>query len=116
MSRQAGTVIRYVLQAGGTLCLLLLGASEPSGVAAQAPAAEARIDAPVDGAQVDGVVQIRERATVHAGGRFAYYRLLIGIGRTPSIMRPFGPPYDQPVENGLLATWDTDRSRQTSTC
>ena len=24
-------------------------------------------------------------------------------------MRPLGPPYDRPVESGLLATWDTDR-------
>src|SRR5215471_1541035 len=27
----------------------------------------------------------------------------------PSNMRPLGPAYDQPIENGLLATWDTDR-------
>jgi len=89
--------------------LLRLGAPEPSGVAAQAPAAGARIEVPADGAQVDGVVEIRGRATVPVGGQFSFYRLLIGIGRTPSIMRPLGPPYDRPVENGLLATWDTDR-------
>ena len=104
-----GTATSQILRGGAALGVLLLGVPEPSGMAAQAPAVEARIDAPADGAQVDGVVEIRGRATVSAGRQFAFYRVLIGIGRTPSIMRPLGPPYDQPVENGVLATWDTDR-------
>ncbi len=109
MRWHAGFRSSQILRVSAALGLLLLGAPEPSGVAAQAPAAEARIKAPADGAQVDGVVEIRGRATVPVGGQFSFYRLLIGIGRTPSIMRPLGPPYDRPVENGLLATWDTDR-------
>src|SRR4051812_21681360 len=109
MRCQIGTAIGYLVRAGAALGLLLVGAPDYSRVDAQAPAAEARIDTPAAGAQVDGVVEVRGRATVPEGGRFAYYRLLIGIGRTPSIMRPLGPPYDQPVENGVLATWDTDR-------
>ena len=91
------------------LGLLLIGATGNAGVNAQVPTAGARIDAPIAGAQVDGVVEVRGRAIVPESRRFAYYRLLIGIGRSPSIMRPLGPPYDQPVENGLLGTWDTDR-------
>jgi len=109
MRCQIGTAIGYAVRAGAALGLLLVAAPDYSRVDAQAPAAEARIDTPAAGAQVDGVVEVRGRATVPEGGRFAYYRLLIGIGRSPSIMRPLGPPYDQPVENGVLATWDTDR-------
>jgi hypothetical protein len=98
------------LRAGAAgLSLLLVSATDYSGVDTQMSAAQARIDAPAAGAQVDGVVEIRGRATVPDGGQFSFYRLLIGIGRTPSIMRPLGPPYDRPVENGVLATWDTDR-------
>jgi len=73
------------------------------------PAVVARIDAPTAGAQVDGLVEIRGRAIVSEGERFAYYRLLIRIGSSPAVMCPRGPPYDRPVEDGLLATWDTDR-------
>ena len=61
------------------------------------------------GAQVDGVVEIRGRATVADGARFGFYRILIGEGRTPVSLRPLGPPYDRPVDSGMLATWDTDR-------
>jgi hypothetical protein len=109
MRRQPGTDIKYVPRAIAVLGLLLVVASGSSTVDAQAPAVEARIDAPTAGAQVDGVVEIRGRASVPVGEQFAYYRLLIGIGRSPAIMRPLGSAYDQPVESGLLATWDTDR-------
>src|SRR4051812_48111842 len=109
MRWRLGIVNSHVLRVGAAVSLLLLSAPEPASVAAQPPAAEARIAAPADGAQVDGVVEIRGRATVPDGGQFSFYRLLIGIGRTPSIMRPLGPPYDRPVEDGVLATWDTDR-------
>ena len=98
-----------VLQGIVVLGLLLTAAPDSARADAQTPVAEARIDAPTAGAQVDGLVEIRGRAIVPAGERFAYYRLLIGIGRSPAIMRPLGPAYDQPVENGVLATWDTDR-------
>jgi hypothetical protein len=109
MRRQPGPTIKHILRAVAILGLLLIAAPDSSTVAAETPAAEARIDAPTAGTQVDGVVEIRGRASVPAVERFAYYRLLIGIGRSPAIMRPLGSAYDQPVENGVLATWDTDR-------
>jgi hypothetical protein len=103
-------LIGRALRAGAAgLSLLLIGTTGHTVERTQMSIPSARIDAPADGAQVDGVVEIRGRATVTASGQFAFYRLLIGIGRTPSIMRPLGPPYDRPVENGVLATWDTDR-------
>jgi hypothetical protein len=111
MRYQASTAINQILGAIAIAAAIVLVAAAPDGARAdaQSPAAEARIDAPTSGAQVDGVVEVRGRALVPEGRHFAYYRLLIGIGRSPSIMRPLGPAYDQPVENGLLATWDTDR-------
>jgi hypothetical protein len=110
MRSQLGIPISRALRAGvAALGLLLIGTLDHPRVDARSAAAEARIDAPAAGEQIDGVVEIRGRATVSGDGRFGYYRLLIGIGRSPDIMRPLGPPYDRPVENGLLATWDTDR-------
>src|SRR4051812_257582 len=109
MRRQPGTAIKHILRAVAVLGLLLIVAPNPSKVDAGTPAAVARIDAPTAGAQVDGLVEIRGRAIVPESRRFAYYRLLVGIGRSPTIMRPLGPPYEQPVENGLLTAWDTDR-------
>jgi hypothetical protein len=108
--RRPGAAIGLTLRAGAAvLCLLLVGVLNQPRVDAGASAADASIDAPADEAQVDGVVELRGRATVSDGRRFAFYRLLIGIGRSPASMRPLGPPYDRPVENGLLATWNTDR-------
>jgi hypothetical protein len=109
MQWHAGFRISQILRVSAALGLLLLGVTEPSRVIARAPAAEARIDAPADGAQVDGVVEIRGRATVSGGRRFVFYRILIGEGRTPVSLRPLGPPYERPVENGVLAASDTDR-------
>jgi hypothetical protein len=109
MRGQTGTIITYTLRAVAVLGFLLTAAPGLATADVQTPAAVARIDAPTAGAQVDGIVEIRGRAIVPEDGRFAYYRLLIGIGRSPSIMRPLGPAYDQPVDNGLLALWDTDR-------
>jgi len=111
MRFQAGPAINHILGAIAIAAAIVLLADAPASARAdtQTPAAEARIDAPIDGAQVDGVVEVRGRAIVPEGRRFAYYRLLIGIGKAPAIMRPLGPAYDQPVENGVLATWDTDR-------
>jgi hypothetical protein len=111
MRHQGGTAINHMLGAIAIAGAIVLLADAPGSASAepQTPAAEARIDAPTAGAQVDGVVEIRGRAIVPEGRRFAFYRLLIGIGRSPAIMRPLGPPYDRPVESGLLATWDTDR-------
>jgi hypothetical protein len=70
---------------------------------------EDRIDTPANGAPVSGAVEIRGRATGPDVSRFSFYRILIGVGRSPSAMRPLGPPHDQPVEDGVLATWDTDQ-------
>jgi hypothetical protein len=109
MRCQSGTAIKLIVWSIAVLGLLLVLAPASSKVDAETPAAVARIDAPTAGAQVDGVIEIQGRAIVPESRRFAYYRLLIGIGRSPAIMRPLGPPHDQPVENGLLATWDTDR-------
>jgi hypothetical protein len=92
------------------LAVFLLGVAGPPGADAQMPAAEARIDATAEGAQVSGVVEIRGRATDANGGQFSFYRLLVGEGRTPVSLRPLGPAYERPVENGVLGTWDTDRS------
>ena len=39
--------------------------------------------------------------------RFSFYRLHYGAGSAPSSLRPIGNPVDQPVENGVLGTWDT---------
>jgi hypothetical protein len=91
------------------LGLLLVGVTGYPEADARATTVEARIDSPANGAQVDGLVEIRGRATVSGDGRFAFYRILIGEGGTAVALRPHGPPYERPVENGVLATWDTDR-------
>jgi hypothetical protein len=109
MQCQPGTAVRLMPRGVAVLGLPLILAPASSKAGAETPAAVARIDALTAGAQVDGVIEIRGRAIIPGSRRFAYYRLLIGIGTSPSIMRPLGPPYDRPVENGPLATWDTDR-------
>jgi hypothetical protein len=68
-----------------------------------------RIDAPANGASVSGNVEIRGRATGPDVSRFSFYRILIGEGKDPTSLRPLGPPHDTPIENGVLATWGTDR-------
>jgi hypothetical protein len=110
MRFQTSLPIGHALRVGvAVVGLLLIGVLDRPEADARTTAISARIDAPASGAQVDGVVEIRGRATVSDGGRFGFYRILIGVGRTPASLRPLGPPYDQPVESGLLATWDTDR-------
>src|SRR4051794_19509638 len=104
--RPRGSLIRRMLQVGAAFGLLLAAAAGFTGVEAQKPVAVARIDSPADGTQVEGVVEIRGQATVQDGGQFAFYRLLIGAGRSPGEQRPLGPPGEKPVENGLLGTWD----------
>jgi hypothetical protein len=100
-------VIRRAAPAAIVVGLLWVAVTSSAGVDARAATVEARIDAPANGAQVEGVVEIRGRATVSGGGQFAFYRVLVGEGALSVSQRPLGPAYDKPVENGLLATWDT---------
>jgi hypothetical protein len=105
---QVGAAIRRALRIVAALGVLLIGTTDFSGADAQSPAGEARIDAPAEGEQVDGVVEIKGRATVSGGKQLAFYRILIGEGRSPGSQRPLGPAHEQPVENGVLGTWDTN--------
>ena len=66
-----------------------------------------RIDAPTNGASVIGAVEVRGRAVTSDPARFSFYRLHYGAGSTPTSLRPIGSAGDQPVENGVLGTWDT---------
>ena len=110
MRNQAGVPIGHALRVGAAaLGLLLIGALDHPSADARTSQVSASIDAPARGAQVYGIVEIRGRAAVSDGARFGFYRILIGTGRSPAVMRPLGPPYDRQVENGVLATWDTDR-------
>ena len=110
MHDQAGIPIGHALRVGtAALGLLLIGALDHPNADARISQVSASIDAPASGAQVDGVVEIRGRATVSDGAHFGFYRVLIGAGRSPAVMRPLGRPHDRPVESGVLATWDTDR-------
>jgi hypothetical protein len=67
----------------------------------------ARIDQPVAGARIVGVVEVRGRAITADQSKFSFYRLHYGSGSAPSSFRPIGSPVDRPVENGVLGTWDT---------
>ena len=110
MRYQAGIPIGHALRVGtAAVGLLLIGALDHPNADARISHVSASIEAPTSGAQVDGVVEIRGRATVSDGGAFGFYRILIGAGRSPAAMRPLGAAYDRPVESGVLATWDTDR-------
>src|SRR3954452_18674028 len=109
MRSQPGTILSPALRAGAIILLFVLmlgGATGYSPEDVRASTAEARIDAPANGAQVDGIVEIRGRATV-SDGHFSFYRILIGEGSPSISLRPLGPAYDHPIENGVLGTWDT---------
>lgn len=66
----------------------------------------ARIDAPVAGASIVGPTEIRGRAMTANPAAFSFYRLHYGAGPSPSSFRPIGAPIEQPVENGVLGSWD----------
>jgi hypothetical protein len=102
MSRAALVVLVLALILGS------VGPPHPGAVARMADGPD-MITAPANGASVSGAVEIRGRATGPDVSRFAYYRILIGEGAHPPTMRPLGPPYDKPVDDGVLAIWDTDR-------
>lgn len=55
-------------------------------------------------ASLRGKVEIRGTA---AGDGFLSYRLLVGQGLNPSGWMQIGEPVSSPVNNGLLAKWDT---------
>ena len=101
---RAPTILAIVLIA------VLVGVSGPT-ITTGAPLLQGpdRIDATANGASVSGNVEIRGRATGPDVRRFSFYRILIGEGKDPPSLRPLGPSYDKPVENGVLATWNTDR-------
>jgi hypothetical protein len=66
-----------------------------------------RIDAPANGDQVIGKIEIRGRAVTTDPARFSFYRLYYGAGSTPTTLRPIGSAVDKAVDDGLLGTWDT---------
>jgi hypothetical protein len=108
MRSHVGSPVSRALRASiAAIGLAVCGALAYTGADAQAPAGDARIDSPANDAEVDGVVEIRGRATAPSGKQFAFYRLLIGPGRTAGEQRPIGPAHEEPVESGVLGTWDT---------
>lgn len=62
------------------------------------------ITAPQLFADVNGVVRIIGTA---AGDDFLYYRVQVGKGLNPQVWIQLGSDSFEPVENGLLAEWDT---------
>ncbi len=90
------------------LVVVLGVATFPESSVAAPPAQDdgPRIDAPASGAHVSGHVEIRGRAVTPDPVRFQFYRLYYGRGAEASSLRPIGPAVDQPVEDGLLGTWD----------
>jgi len=65
---------------------------------------EVNITAPALFADVSGKVKIVGTAS---GTDFAYYRVQVGQGLNPSAWIQVGADMPTPVENGLLAEWDT---------
>jgi hypothetical protein len=66
-----------------------------------------RIDAPADGSNVIGRVEIRGRASTADPSRFSFYRLHYGAGDSPATLRPIGSPADKAVVDDVLGIWDT---------
>jgi membrane peptidoglycan carboxypeptidase len=82
-------------------------ASAPTGYdAIQTPPMnpEVRITSPEMFANVEGQVQIQGTAS---GPDFGRYRVLVGQGLNPQAWTTVGKEPIDPVEDGLLATWDT---------
>jgi membrane carboxypeptidase/penicillin-binding protein PbpC len=65
---------------------------------------DVRMTSPEAFAHVQGHVQIRGTAS---GTDFERYRVLVGQGINPQDWMTVGEESTQPVEDGLLATWDT---------
>lgn len=64
----------------------------------------ANINSPQLFSNVDGTVQIKGTA---AGDNFLYYRVQVGKGLNPQEWIQLGSDNSTPVQNGLLAEWDT---------
>lgn len=62
------------------------------------------IESPELFADVSGQVRILGTA---AGEDFSYYRIQVGKGLNPAEWVQVGSNYDNPIENGLLAEWET---------
>jgi membrane peptidoglycan carboxypeptidase len=69
---------------------------------------EVRINAPAMFDEVSGQVQIRGTAS---GQDFERYRVLVGQGINPQEWTAVGEESTTPIENGLLASWDTSGLR-----
>jgi hypothetical protein len=98
---------RWLLTLGGLLAVLVgIGqlAAPDEGAAAEG---QARIDAPANGSSVTGKVEVRGRAVGSSPDAFDYYRVYMGAGDDPRLLRPVGRPVNDPVEQGLLETIDT---------
>ncbi|MFH1186433.1 MAG: transglycosylase domain-containing protein [Chloroflexota bacterium] len=65
---------------------------------------DVHISAPAMFASVGGQVQIRGTAS---GAEFEHYRVLVGRGLNPQAWTTVGEEPIDPVEDALLATWDT---------
>jgi membrane carboxypeptidase/penicillin-binding protein len=68
------------------------------------PSADAEISTPEMNAYIGGVVNFYGSA---GGDDFAYYRLQVGEGQYPQEWMQIGKNFDQPVQDGLLGSWDT---------
>jgi membrane peptidoglycan carboxypeptidase len=65
---------------------------------------EAKVNYPGAFAHVAGKIEITGSA---AGNDFSYYRLEVGHGLNPQQWLLIGEDMNQPVQDGILATWDT---------
>ncbi|HFQ92872.1 MAG TPA: PBP1A family penicillin-binding protein, partial [Anaerolineae bacterium] len=69
------------------------------------PRPEIKIQAPTEGTEISGIVDII--GTVKAPG-FSGYQVEYGLGADPGGWRIIGDRQGAPVENGLLASWNTE--------
>lgn len=76
----------------------------PTPVPPPAMHANVQILQPVDGAQIEGRVDIRGTANIP---NFQFYKIELGLGEQPSRWSTISDVRRTPVENGLLEVWDT---------
>jgi len=68
------------------------------------PNTNARITYPFVGMSIKGVVEIQGSANIPG---FQFYKIEYGVGEKPDQWSSIGDIRKQPVEGGLLGTWDT---------